>query len=222
MIQSGKERRLVLRTQSASLISARQQANGDFTGTFRSERGEEKPVRLSKISEEQLPRLLQEVLAKRASRTFADEDKDWGVPPTSRLRTERMHAPTPKEVPGARTIRTNELRALQGSSPAPLLIDVLQGSGHRTLSGAHWLSGAGEGAGNAARERLRADLEKLTAGNKSLPVVFFCLSSECWLSYNASLRAIELGYTNIYWFRGGTAAWQRAGFAMMEAVPFGR
>ena len=66
------------------------------------------------------------------------------------------------------------------------------------------------------------DLEKLTAGRKSVPIVFFCLSSECWLSYNAGLRAIELGYTNVHWFRGGTAAWERAGFEMMEAVPFQR
>jgi hypothetical protein len=38
------------------------------------------------------------------------------------------------------------------------------------------------------RARLRADLERLTAGRKDAPLVFFCLSSECWMSYNAGFE----------------------------------
>ena len=43
------------------------------------------------------------------------------------------------------------------------------------------------------------------------PMVFFCQGAHCWESYNASLRAIDLGYTNVYWYRGGLSSWQEAG-----------
>ncbi len=37
------------------------------------------------------------------------------------------------------------------------------------------------------------------------------LSRECWVSYNAALRAINAGYTNVLWYRGGIEAWKAAG-----------
>ncbi len=223
LIQSTQQRRLIVRTAGGSLISVLQSPEGGFAGTFKPRQGAELAVRMEKVADDQLPRLAKESQARMAARVYADEDKDWGVPPRKQPRTDRYHAPTPKEVPGARTIRTVALRAMQNQTPGPILIDVLGGDGHRTIRGSSWLRGVGLGAlDNAAKERLRLDLETLTAGSKSAPVVFFCLSSECWLSYNTSLLAMELGYTNVHWFRGGTAAWERAGFEMAEAVPYRR
>jgi hypothetical protein len=34
------------------------------------------------------------------------------------------------------------------------------------------------------------------------------------MSYNAALRAINLGYKNVLWYRGGIEAWQRAGLPL--------
>jgi hypothetical protein len=31
------------------------------------------------------------------------------------------------------------------------------------------------------------------------------------MSYNAALRAINAGYTNVLWYRGGIEAWKMAG-----------
>jgi PQQ-dependent catabolism-associated CXXCW motif protein len=221
-IHSGPKRGLIVRTQGGSLYSLFRTPEGHFAGAFKPARGPEREAKAEKVTEDRLLQIAKDQQARLAARSFADEDRDWGVPPTAQLRTGRMHAPTPREIPGGRTIRTLEVRAMQSQSPAPVLVDALDGSGHRTIPGAHWISGAGEGAGNAASERLRADLEKLTAGDKAVSLVFFCLSAECWLSYNAALRAIGLGYTNVHWFRGGTEAWRRAGFETREAVPFRR
>lgn len=74
------------------------------------------------------------------------------------------------------------------------------------------MPGAGQGRfPGAERDRFAAALQKLTNGNKNRPVVFLCLSAECWLSYNASLHALEAGYLNVSWYRGGTDAWVGAG-----------
>ena len=40
------------------------------------------------------------------------------------------------------------------------------------------------------------------------PVVFYCNGPKCRRSDKAVVIAIECGYTNIYWFRGGIEAWK--------------
>jgi len=223
LIQTAQDLRLILRTIAGALVSVRRTSQDGFEGTLKPGRGAEKAVRLERLADDQLQEKIKESRDAVMAQVFADADRDWGVAPTKTPRDARLHAPTPKELPGARTITAMGLRALRDQSPAPVLIDVLDGQGHRTIPGAHWLREPGKSVfGPAEMESFREDLEKLTKGRKSAPIVFFCLSSECWLSYNAGLRAIELGYTNVSWFRGGTAAWQRAGFETREAEPYRR
>lgn len=47
-------------------------------------------------------------------------------------------------------------------------------------------------------------------------MLFYCLM-DCWMSWNAAKRAINLGYSNIYWFPGGVDEWQQQGFRLEEA-----
>ena len=151
----------------------------------------------------------------------ADEDADFGVAPTRALRLADHAAPTPRELPGARTIRTPQLRAwLERDAPArPLLIDVVGGSGHETIPGALWLPGTGRGS--SFSDDLQAwfgrTLETLTLRNRARPLVFFCAGTHCWLSYNAALRATALGYREVYWYRGGIEAWIDAGGDLVPA-----
>ena len=146
---------------------------------------------------------------------LAGEDTDFGIAPTRELRLGDYSAPTPREVPGARIIRTSELKALmQRDIPArPVLVDVVGSEGHDSIPGAVWLPGVGRGSGfdDTVQERLGGALEALTARSKARPVVFFCAGVDCWLSYNASLRAVALGYSAVYWYRGGIEAWLDAG-----------
>jgi len=154
-------------------------------------------------------------------RSNGGEDRDWNVAPARALRTSAYHAPTPRQIPGGRVVRTGELKALLESEPKPHLIDVLGGAAHRTIAGAFWMAGAG--AGDMDRDEERRFLEavaKFAAGDKARPIVFFCSDSECWLSYNAGLRAIAAGYTGIMWFRGGLAAWLHADLPMTMSEPF--
>ena len=151
--------------------------------------------------------------AQAGARAYADEDHDWGVVPTNQLRQQPYHAPTPREIPGALVVDTGQLQAMLAGPDPPILIDVLSEDGHVTLAGARWLSGIGRGTNfmDPVQSLLLRLLGELSGGDKARPMVFFCAGSQCWLSYNAALRAVAAGYRNVFWYRGGVEAWVEAG-----------
>jgi PQQ-dependent catabolism-associated CXXCW motif protein len=144
---------------------------------------------------------------------YADEDRDWGIAPTNRLRQQPYHGPTPLQIPGAQVVQTRQLQAMLAGPGSPILIDVLSEQGHVTLARAVWLSGAGRGANflDPVQSMLTQLLGQLAGGDKATPMVFFCAGPQCWLSYNAALRAVAAGYGRVYWYRGGIEAWTAAG-----------
>jgi PQQ-dependent catabolism-associated CXXCW motif protein len=147
---------------------------------------------------------------------YDNETQDYGLVPTSLIRTGAYEAPTPSQIIGAATITTPHLRDMLLVAPPPLLIDVLGGNQTVSLPQAIWLPGAGLGVGtdDQLQRRLSARLAEFTGGDKAKAMVFFCLSKTCWLSHNAAVRAVALGYTQVYWYRGGRSAWQAAGLAI--------
>jgi len=150
---------------------------------------------------------------------WGEEARDWGVPAVSQLRQAPYSAPTPLEIPGAQRVLTDELRQMLAGATPPILVDVAGGAGHLSLKGAVWLSGAGRGAHflDPVQAVLSGLLVQLTGGDKTRPMAFFCVDVRCWLSYNAALRAVALGYTRVLWYRGGVLAWRDAGLPL-EAV----
>jgi PQQ-dependent catabolism-associated CXXCW motif protein len=148
-----------------------------------------------------------------------DEAQDFGVPPSDQLKLVDHASATPLVVPGARTIATAELRRrLQAPlEERPLVFDVLSDP-HPSLPGAIWLPGAGLGTGfdDAVQARLAKLLQFMTAGKADRELVFLCSGPRCWLSYNAALRAVRLGYTGVRWYRGGIEAWGEAGGLLRE------
>lgn len=51
-------------------------------------------------------------------------------------------------------------------------------------------------------------------GDKAAPIVFYCLNQRCVYSWRAAEKAADLGYANLYVFRGGIAEWKAAGHAV--------
>ena len=118
-------------------------------------------------------------------------------------------------------VTTGELQKLLEREPRPFLIDVLGGGVHRTIAGAFWMMGSGPGDMSRDEEaRFAKAIAGFAGGVKGRPLVFFCADTECWLSYNAALRAISLGYTSVMWYRGGIAAWREAELPMAQSDPF--
>jgi PQQ-dependent catabolism-associated CXXCW motif protein len=95
-----------------------------------------------------------------------------------------------------------------------LLIDTLGGP-HPTIPGARSIPFAGNPGSYNDQDRylFGQELERITGGSRNYPIVFFCAGILCRHSYNASLRAIALGFTHVYWYRGGLEAWRQAAFA---------
>lgn len=152
---------------------------------------------------------------------YGEEDRDYGVAPTTQFRTAGYHSPTPLRIPGGRVVRTLELNAMLMREPRPFVIDVLGGRPHRTVAGAFWMAGAGAGDMTPDEEkRFGIAMASFAGGDKARSLVFLCVDAECWLSYNAALRAIALGYTNVMWYRGGIAAWRHADLPTAQSDPF--
>ncbi|MDP2740597.1 MAG: PQQ-dependent catabolism-associated CXXCW motif protein, partial [Pseudorhodobacter sp.] len=55
-------------------------------------------------------------------------------------------------------------------------------------------------------------------GDPERPVVFFCLS-DCWMSWNAATRALNYGYTRVFWYPLGTDGWAAQGYPTEALEP---
>lgn len=151
---------------------------------------------------------------------YAEEDRDWGVAATSTLRRPPYTAPTPTRIPGGNVLTTMALNQMLKSEARLWLIDVASGDGHQSVAGAHWIPGAGHGTNflDPLQSLMKERLARLSGGDLSSPLVFFCVNAQCWLSYNAALRAIALGYSRVFWYRGGIEAWRRAGLPLVRVA----
>jgi adenylate cyclase len=139
----------------------------------------------------------QEGLRVAGLRDHADEDANFSVAPDSKLH-HVIQGYTPTTVPGAITIRTNDLRPFLTQSK-PIVIDTLWNALGRSLPGAIGLLGSGIGGtfSDAMQARLRSKFADLTKGNTSAPIVVVGWSSERFDGYNLALRLVSLGYTKV-------------------------
>jgi PQQ-dependent catabolism-associated CXXCW motif protein len=147
------------------------------------------------------------------------ERQDMGVAPERGLHTGAMHSPTPTEIPGGQLITTKGvLQLLQnGRGSGAIILDVL-GSPKRLPDAIFAAEASHAGSfSDSVQRQLENLLEQATHGNHDVPLVLYCQGPHCWNSYNASLRAVSLGYTNVLWYRGGLEAWQRAGLPLAAA-----
>ncbi len=152
--------------------------------------------------------------------TYGEETADFGISPQRTLQTS-LGTPTPTTIPVGRILLTREVYEEVRKGTDFLLVDVLDSSHPQTILKARYIPYAGR-PGNfndQIQQQVASDLAGLTRNRPQHPIVFFCASVRCWESYNAVLRAYEAGYRNLYWYRGGIAAWQAAGLPMQ---PLGR
>jgi hypothetical protein len=147
-------------------------------------------------------------------RDHVEEDADFGLFSDDILHT-NYEAPTPTTVPGARTIRTPELARLL-EQRKPVVLDTARGC--QSIPGAVGLWGVGIGGSlsDAFQDRLARKMQQLTGGDRNLPIVTMGGNAERFQGRNLALRLVALGYTDVYWYRGGREAWEVAGLPQTE------
>jgi PQQ-dependent catabolism-associated CXXCW motif protein len=149
-------------------------------------------------------------------------------------RTSHYRAPTPHSVPNAATLDTVQLQALM-ETDSVALIDVqavvtrpeaaefgfswLLSKPRYNIPGSFWLPNVGYGTLEPNIDSyFRGHLLRVTGNRNDRPLVFYCIA-DCWMSWNAVQRAYRYGYRNLYWYRGGTDAWEEAGLPLTEDEP---
>jgi adenylate cyclase len=153
-------------------------------------------------------RRFQDALRLTGLRDHADEDADFGVPADAALHGE-LAGLTPTCAPGAKTLRTVDFVQFLAES-RPIVIDMMTYFWGQSIPGAVGLKYAGLGGSitDAAQGRLRGKMHELTKGNFDAPIVAIGWNSERFDGRNLVLRLVALGYTNVYWYRGGREAWE--------------
>ncbi len=151
-------------------------------------------------------------LGPRPTGTYADETKSAGVDPPNEP-VKELNGPTPSVIPGGKVLTTAQMwEAFARTTLGPIvLVDVWIDVHPTTIPSANRLPTAGQGTmdGQARTELWRA-LKKLSGGNFNDAIVFFGRDAKDWEGYNAALRAIDIGFDKVYWYRGGIEAWTAA------------
>jgi len=148
-------------------------------------------------------------------------------------RMQDYRAPTPPSLKGAQVVTTQEAEALWKAGTAAF-IDVLprpprpaalpagtiwHDAQRLDIPGSIWLPNTGFGALAPVTEAyLRRGLERASAGSDDKLLVIYC-QRDCWQSWNAAKRALELGYRHVAWYPEGTDGWHDAGLPLEDATP---
>lgn len=149
------------------------------------------------------------------------------------LRIARQRAPVPDDIPPPAE-RIDAKRAATLLAEGAIALDVfgalqsrydeldgtwLVGKERLSLPGAVWLPETGRGTlAPDMQAYLESNLERLTEGDRSRPLIVFCVS-DCWMSWNASQHMAALGYRSIHWFALGTDGWLENGGTLFPVNP---
>ena len=175
----------------------------------------------SNATESVYRQLMQATLTKDS---FAEENEDFGISPVNRVYEGKVGKPTPVSIPGATTITTGELLRLMQGNTNLAIVDVGFSRRAESVPYAMYWRDVGKGKKNKVRTaQLDFMLKQIKWAQPYRPVVFLSgprkEKDTNWLSYNAALRAAKLGYTHIYWYRGGQKSWKEAGLPTISLMP---
>lgn len=152
---------------------------------------------------------------------YGNEEYGGGFTSAKGLRVQKVHDITPARLEGIQTIGTQELALLMKTTQPPVVVDVWAGV-DESIPGAVTLLAGGialeDPVADAAYEARFLGLLKLLSPDTAKPLVFYCMSRDCWLSVNAALRARKLGYAQVGWYRGGWASWKAANLPVAQVV----
>ena len=105
----------------------------------------------------------------------------------------------PDSIPGVITVSAEEVIELILLNSELVVID----SRKKT----EYSKGHIEGAVNILNTVMQPDELEMIAPDKTKAILFYCNGTRCLRSSDAASKALDWGYKNIFWFRGGWNEW---------------
>ena len=105
----------------------------------------------------------------------------------------------PENISGAITVSAEEVVEQILLNPALVVVD----SRKKT----EYAKGHIEGAVNILNTDMNPPALEMIAPDKTKPILFYCNGTRCLRSSAAVAMALDWGYKNIFWFRGGWNEW---------------
>lgn len=162
-----------------------------------------------------------------------DEAFDDYAPEPEDYKTTAYRSPVPKTLKGATVLSDEQAKKLWDEKKT-VFIDVLprapkppnlpkgtvwRDKKRENIPGSVWLVNVGYGVlAEPVKKYFTSNLERLTGGDKSKSILFYCLNN-CWMSWNAAKRAVEWGYTDVKWYPRGTDGWTEIGGKLERNEP---
>ena len=117
-------------------------------------------------------------------------------------------AKSPERIEGVKRISADELIALVNKQPDLVIIDsrVTANRKHGYIEGSYSLPDI---------DTTCDSLQKFIP-SKSTPAAFYCNGVKCGRSAKALKLALDCGYRNLYWFRGGFEVWKQKNFPYLH------
>ncbi|PUE11684.1 hypothetical protein B9Z51_05255 [Limnohabitans sp. T6-5] len=151
----------------------------------------------------------------------AERDEPGASTPSKLRWGQALTGMTPKSLDGIQRWDTGTLAQALRQTDRPVVIDAA--SFGPVIPGALSFINSGLAFEDDKLEQPYAErfgqMLRAAAPDLNKPVVFYCSHSESWLSVNAAMRARQLGYTQVIWYRGGFKAWTQAGLPTVGRVP---
>lgn len=115
---------------------------------------------------------------------------------------------SPDSIPGTTKVDAEGVLDLVEKIPALVIVDARIGQDR--------LQGYIEGSISLPDvETSCASLVKAVP-SKTTPVLFYCNGPKCGRSVNSSRKALECGYSSVYWFRGGFEEWKKKNYPYIK------
>ncbi len=115
---------------------------------------------------------------------------------------------TPESIDGTTRVNAEEVIDLVESKPDLVIIDARKASDYR--------KGHIEGAVSLPNTETTPETLAKVIPSKETPVLFYCNGVKCGRSVKSAEIALQAGYENIYWFRGGIEEWQAKGLPLVR------
>jgi rhodanese-related sulfurtransferase len=123
---------------------------------------------------------------------------------------------TPTALPGAKVVNAAEAKDLIAKGVPVYDVRVAEEYQNAHIPGAisvpYVESSAKEVGFDPADDQFA--LNKLPK-DKNAPLVMYCDGTICWKSYKSATMAIQAGWKNVYWFRGGFPEWKETGMPVV-------